>query len=356
MTVALALAPARPGPWPGRTVDARARMEVVLDGSEVSNRFVRWTAAVAVLLSICLPLTTLALAFSGIGPGAVVPAVVGTALYLPIHVWLVWCTARGSRPARAGWLLVAEALVIIAATPLTGVPWLPVYGSLGLAALIVLRPPWSVLAFAALLVAQFPLAAAFGSPGEGVLGALLASKALAVYALLWLLAAVRQLNSTRALLATEAVLQERLRIDDELRRTVGADLQEITALGARASSAVDAADAEERLRRLVGRSRLTLSRARLMISGYQRLSLRTELDTAASLLRAAGITTHVVAPAELPDTADEARAQLRAATARLLRDGSAAGCRITVTVDGGRVDLGVQSNSRAADTARAGAA
>lgn len=55
---------------------------------------------------------------------------------------------------------------------------------------------------------------------------------LEVAALVALVAAVRRLEEVRRELADQALLQERLRIDEELRRTVGAALEDLAARGA----------------------------------------------------------------------------------------------------------------------------
>jgi signal transduction histidine kinase len=104
---------------------------------------------------------------------------------------------------------------------------------------------------------------------------------------------------------------------------------------------VDRAALEDELRALVEGSRRALAQARRTIRGYQRPSLRAELDTAAALLTAAGISTRLELPrGELPETVDAApRAALRTAVARLLRDDAAQRCSIMVTRQNGRVTL-----------------
>lgn len=112
--------------------------------------------------------------------------------------------ARGHRHPRARWLLVAVTVIVLVAAPAVGTGWPPAFGALGLAALLVLPSLWAAPAFIAVLVAQIPLAAGLGVPAEGVWGALMVGKSLAVYVLVRLTAAARQLEETRALLATDA--------------------------------------------------------------------------------------------------------------------------------------------------------
>jgi two-component system, NarL family, sensor histidine kinase DesK len=103
---------------------------------------------------------------------------------------------------------------------------------------------------------------------------------------------------------------------------------------------------EGELRTLAERSRRALTQARQTIGGYQRLSLRAELDSAATLLAAAGIRTRLVLPGGgLPESGEAApRAALRAAVARLLHDGVARDCSIVVTRRDGQVWLELRAD------------
>src|SRR5262249_56478907 len=95
---------------------------------------------------------------------------------------------------------------------------------------------------------------------------------------------------------------------------------------------------EDELRALVEGSRRALAQARRTIRGYQRPSLRAELDTAAALLTAAGISTRLELPrGELPETLGAPpRAALCAAGGAPLRGGGGRGCSVGVTCQGGR--------------------
>jgi two-component system, NarL family, sensor histidine kinase DesK len=275
-----------------------------------------------------------------------------TGLYLPLFLALLWSVLRGRRPTGACWMVAAMAAVILGATPFVGSAWLPVYSALGLALLVVLRPPWSIILFAGLAATAIVLAFAFAQPLAAPLAASAVGKALAVYAVLQLVAVLRQLEDARALLAANAVAQERLRIDDELRRTVGADLTAIAAQAERLSTpGQDATNLQAQLPALVATSRRTLARVREMIAGYRRPSLEGELDTARTLLRAAGIDVVIVPPAgELSGPMRESvRAAMRSATVQLLRDGSARRGVITVSHNGGVVGVDIR-----ADEARPG--
>ncbi|WP_160160972.1 histidine kinase [Actinomadura sp. K4S16] len=271
-------------------------------------------------------------------------AVLATAGYLPLHVRHVRHAARGTRPPRAGWTVAAMALIIVGVLPYLGALWLGQFHALAVSVLIVLRRPWSVALFGVIVAAQPPLAVLLGRPDMAafftIAGAL---KGLPVFLLIWLVGAVRRLHAARRALADRAVARERLRIDRELRETVGAALESITVRGERAGALAgsDRAAAEAELRALAGGSRQALAEARRLVRGYQRTSLHAALDTATTLLSAAGIESRVVLPdGDVPDTVDEAlHAALRADVARLLQDDLVRRCVIVVARHDGRLRL-----------------
>jgi two-component system sensor histidine kinase DesK len=230
-----------------------------------------------------------------------------------------------------------------------GTSWLTTLHSLAVSALIVLRPPWSLAAVAVLVAAPWPLAAAFGDPGWGGFYTIsVLWRGAALFVLVWLVGATRRLQDARLELAEQAIARERLRIDEELRRTLGAALEAIAVRGERAAAlaARDAPTLQDELQALVEGSRRALAEARRMVGGYQRHSLRAELDTAATLLAAAGVETRLLLPdGELPETVDAApRAALRTALARLLRDDATRRCSIVVLRRDGRVELELRAD------------
>jgi two-component system sensor histidine kinase DesK len=281
-------------------------------------------------------------------PALLVPGLVTLALVIPLLLLIVGPTMRGRPPAAPRATLAAMVVVAIAGTAWTGPEWSVAYGALGLAVLLVLPAPWSWVAFGLVVLSAVPLSWAYGAvtSSDQVNIPIEIGRALAPYTMIRLIGLLRRLDAARAELAVRAVEQERLRVDDALRRTVGAGLGEIAAAGAEA--AADHRDADltgSRLRALVTRSRSTLAEARRTISGLQRGSLRSELDTMASLLRAAGIDATVDRPPDgLPEDADEqVRAALRSATAQLLRD-DVRTCVVTIRDDDGRVVLDVTAD------------
>jgi two-component system sensor histidine kinase DesK len=162
----------------------------------------------------------------------------------------------------------------------------------------------------------------------------------------WLVAVVRQLEAARNDLARDAVLRERLAVDARLRATLGVALASISARGQKSASLTetDPGSAARGLAALVEISRGSLADTRQLLSGLRQPPLRAELETAADLLTAAGIATRLALPAGDPagSASAELRSGLRSATARLLRDGSARTCVITLISAGGQVQLGIE--------------
>jgi two-component system, NarL family, sensor histidine kinase DesK len=313
---------------------------------EPSDRLLGLAGAGAVAVSVALPLFELARVVSGwtASPGQGREAVLATACYLPLHVRHVWFATRGARPPAGRWTLAAMAVVVLGALPVVGTSWLTTLHSLAVSALIVLRPPWSLAAAAALAAAPWPLAAALGDPAWGAFYTVsVLWRGAALFVLVWLVGASRRLQDARLELAAQAIAGERLRIDAELRRTLGVALEAIAVRGERAAALAggDPARVEAELRALVEGSRRALAQARRTVGGYQRPSPRAELEVAATLLGAAGIPTRVLLPAGDPPAALEAasRAALQGAVARLLRDQAAPGRASIVLGRDGRVEL-----------------
>ncbi|WP_433250776.1 hypothetical protein ACQPYK_04745 [Streptosporangium sp. CA-135522] len=305
-----------------------------------SGRLIRLSTAGIIVYNVSMPLLDLVRQLAvpfGPGPGHAPSAIAVTVCYLPLHLRHVLHSVRGTRPPHAGWSLATMAVVIIGSVPLIGMDSLGGFFSLSLSALLILRPPWCYAAFAAVVAVSVPLALALGAtPATATFLTFAATtRALPVFLTLQLLTAIRRLHAARLKMAEEAVVMERLRIDDELGRTVGTALESLVTAAGRAGELVRAQDApaaEVQLRDLVGASRRTLAEARRMIRGYQRTPLREELDTALTLLAEAGIEVRLVLPPDEPP--ESLRPALRSALSRLLRDDTVRRCTITITSDG----------------------
>lgn len=321
-----------------------------LDATRPTSRLVPLATTGAIAVSAALPLVQISIIMLGLvaqvsGGSKTMWSIVATACYLPLHMRHVIYVVRGARPPGAYWTLAAMAVIILGALPLVGLGWLWALSSLAVSALLLLPAPWSGLAFLALVLAPIPLSFVFGEGKFGAYFAFAVAWRSVPFVLVWLAGAIRELEATRQALAGRAVEQERLRIDAELRRTLGAGLEEITDRGAAAISSASSSRAERELRELVAGARRTLADTRRMARGYQTVLLRSELDTAITLLAAAGIDSRVVVgDPELLETVDERlKTALRDGIAGLLQDRRARTCAITMSAECGRIRLAVSS-------------
>jgi len=363
MSVALALpviGPARGRPvvsgrphWSFRTV-------IRLKELEWFGRVLRFATPGAMAYAAVFPLVQVGLiaestAFwrgGGYADGAW--ALLATGCYLLFHLRHVRYAAEGSRAPGGAWTLAALTVVVVAALPL-GDLWLPTFHVVAVSALLVLRPRWALAVVAAVVAAQVPLPLLLDSELRAAASyypVTVLWRSAAVFVPIWLVGAVRRLEEARRALADEAVVRERVRIDGQLRETLGAALRSIAAQGQRATALVDGNGRErleDELHALVGEARRTLAQARQMVNGYQHASLAAELDTAATLLAAAGIEVRVVLQHDgVDDTADDAlRSTLRADIARLLQDDTTGACVITVTHRAGHVRVDVSPGAAA---------
>jgi len=310
-----------------------------------NNWFVRLATVSAGAYAALLPLLQLWRIGTQPDQGNLRYAAAVTICFVPLQVWLVLSAAREARGRGRGWALAALAALAIGMVPVIGLGWLGALYGLAALVLVNVRPPWSLLLFVALVAVPAPATFVFGHSEWALhftIGVALTAVPLAV--VVWLIRAARQLHAARLALAQEAIVRERLRIDDDLRPTVGYALETISAAGCRAAALAtsDLAATEQELRALVSAARRTLAETRRMVRRYQEVSLRAELEAAATLLSAAGIPTRLVLPmGPLPHTVDEAaREALRRDIARLLRDGPPpSGVTITVARLDGRVWL-----------------
>jgi two-component system sensor histidine kinase DesK len=246
-------------------------------------------------------------------------------------------------------------VMVVAALPL-GDEWLPTFHVIVVSALLVLRPRWSLPVVAAVVAAQAPLGLLLDSQVQAASSYFAVTvlwRSAAVFVPIWLVGAVRRLDEAREALAEESVVRERMRIDAELRETLGTSLRSIASRGQRVADALPGdgngrfAPAEKELVDLVGAARLTLAQVRQTVNGYQHASLASEIETASVLLTATGVDTRIVLPAEgIPDMASDVLrstlAVLRADVARILRSDDMAACVITVSHRSGRVQIGIE--------------
>ncbi|MGH3738992.1 MAG: hypothetical protein ACRDT6_25855, partial [Micromonosporaceae bacterium] len=271
----------------------------------------------AVVFSAVIPVMEVVVIGHRIGLVPQLWAVALTACYLPGYLALVHHAARGTRMRYRYGPLAALAVIAIAAAlspPLTGT-WFAVV-ALGVAALLVLRLPWSLLLAAAGIAAQTSWVLAYGpGPGPAIWrGFSLVWSVAAVYSVVWLVGVMRRLALARATLADNAVAQERVRTEQQLRRTLGGALASVGARGEQAAVQLreEPALVPGTVERLAGESRATLAEARRVIAELSRGSVGAEFDTARSLLAAAGLRTTLTGSAAGTDD-EQVRTTLRAA-------------------------------------------
>ncbi len=303
---------------------------------EPSSRFILLATAGVAVFSLGRPMDALyAIATLPLEQERTVYAVTALACYLPLQVWLVLSAARDVRGRRQTCALAAMAVVIIGMLPVAGIQWIGTLYTLAALVLVSVRPPWSLLLFAALVATPAPVCFALGQPEWAVyftVGMLGFPVPLAV--LILLIRATRQLQDARLALAEQAVLRERLRIDEEVRESVGAGLATIAAQGRQAGemAARDPSAAVDDLRGLVDDTRRTLAETRRIVTRYREVSLLAELRTIAALLMAAGIDTRLELPPDLPNALDEqGRVSMRRGVARLLEE-TAPSTSVTIAV------------------------
>jgi two-component system sensor histidine kinase DesK len=341
MTVALA-PPTRTAVF-SRPVPA-SRVVVEQDARQRSHAVVRLATTAVVVYNVFLPLVNVVrLSLDPVNPQAPpsdLIAALATAVYLPLQLWLVLASLRDRHHRGQRWAAAGVTVVVLGMIPVLGVDWLGAVYLVVIAALLVLRMPWSLLAVAALFALVVTVSLLAGRPDAAVFfGAGPPLIAVTAGVPIWLIRSVRRLAATQTALAETAVTRERVRIADELRPTIDLALVDIVAAGDRAAvlAGADVPAAERQLQALAERSRRTLSDVRRMTRGFQKVSLRGEVETAATLLRASGIPTVVrMLTEDLPDGHDAVRGGLRNDVARALRNPPTGGCVLTVSMDGGR--------------------
>jgi signal transduction histidine kinase len=341
----------RPVLWVGSMTDVRSAADIGtaeenLLGEVSVGQLVRFAALGVVTLNAMLAaieLGRLALATASASHAGL--ALLATACLLPLHLRHVVYGLRGVRPPYGYWTLTALATVNIAATVVIGQVWLMNFALFAVSALIVLPARWAVPAFVLIVLSTGPLA----GPSDEFSGSYLifsvAWRSITLFVLVWLVAAYRQLDAARREFRDQAVVRDRLRIQSELRRGLGRALEGIVARSSRASAAaeVDTGTASKELEALVEESRSALADARRVITGYQRASIRGELDAALALLETAGVETELVIATERPlDAVDErARQAIRSAVVRALGDDLLESCMLELA-DNDRGELTVR--------------
>jgi two-component system, NarL family, sensor histidine kinase DesK len=228
---------------------------------------------------------------------------------LALHLRHLRYALRGERPPRGMLTLSLLAMVNFGAVWILGAQWLPNFALLAISTLIVAPGWWALVLFGAIAVAAGTIAF-FGNvpsfPGPYILLTVV-WRGVTLFMPVWLVASVRRLDAARRDLRDRALVRERLRIDDELRGSLGPTLESIALHSdhARDLANTDPDAASAALKHSVEEARAALAAARRMVAGYREVSLRAELDAAETLLQTGGVSVRVDCPAgalqEAPD-------------------------------------------------------
>ncbi len=317
-----------------------------------------WAGTVAVIASVAMPVNEVFRlsvgnygGFAEANPVGGIVALVATLGFVPLHLRHVAHGLRGIRLPSDRWTLAVMAVLVLAPFSVLGLPWTAALSSLAISVLVLLRPSVSVPLTAVFVATPLVIGLVSGAVLGGLYFMLLVGfRTAVVFVLVWLVGAIRRLEAARRALAVQAVEQERLRIDDELNRALGSTLREIIAVGAELAPLAERdPDATRRgLTALVGRSRATLADTRRIAAGFQHTSLRAELDTVMSLLRAAGVRAElVVAAGALPESMDaRCRRDLYRALGDVLGEEETRSCVLTVRMHEGAARFELTTGSQ----------
>lgn len=239
------------------------------------------------------------------------------------------------RSAKAYLALGAMALLVFVPVPFFPNAWGGMPGFLAGSALLVLpgRVRWWV--FVAVALANAATKIGYRPPptlAYFVVASMVAG--LVVYGLSRLPSMVKQLETARSELADLAVSQERLRFARDLHDLLGFSLSAIT-LKVELARRLIGEHTERALRELaeiLGIAREALTDVRAVASSYRELSLTDEIESARSVLTAAGVAATIEADdAELsPRSRTVLATVLREGVTNLLRHSDATSCSITI--------------------------
>jgi two-component system sensor histidine kinase DesK len=283
-----------------------------------------------------------------IDSGTTLPSFIVTCCLVPVAVSGLVMAVNNSRSPVRWWTLGTIAVAGVVGVIVFGPDWLYWGSPLAVLVLVLMRPPWSFVLYAAILVLVGGTVIILG---YGFSWALYLSLSVTLWppplALLAELGAkMRELNMTQQAFVREAIAHERSMAERELHHTLGSALETIIQSAANANAAAQQSPdlAERQLVAMVGQSRRAVADARQTVRRYQRVSVGSELDNAALLLSAAGIPTNIVGtPGQLRATLSaEMRHHLRAEVARLLGCSRVTSCVLAVETDRGRLSISVR--------------
>jgi two-component system, NarL family, sensor histidine kinase DesK len=172
--------------------------------------------------------------------------------------------------------------------------------------------------------------------------------AVGVVCQLWHYQVARELEKARGLAADLAVAEERLRFAGELHDVQGGNLQAITlkAQVARRLVAVDPERAEAEMRAVEELARTALKDTREVVGGYRKVALADEIDSAARILKSAGVQATVpdAAPSLDEDTEKLLGLLVREATTNLIRHAEPTAADVSIVEVDAEVTVTITNN------------
>ncbi|WP_030668578.1 sensor histidine kinase [Streptomyces cellulosae] len=185
-----------------------------------------------------------------------------------------------------------------------------------------------------------------GAGGVGLVGG--AAFCCAYWFSDWTLGVVRELRRTREVQAQLAVAEERLRFSRDLHDVLGRNLtvmalkselaMELNQQGQTTAAAAQMAEVQ----RIAQESQEDV---RAVVQGYRMADLRTEIEGARSVLRAAGVDCRIEGRTELGDELQSALAwAVREGTTNVLRHSEARWCAITLFTQGETLVLTIEND------------
>ncbi|MGA2011735.1 MAG: histidine kinase [Solirubrobacteraceae bacterium] len=182
------------------------------------------------------------IAGASVGAGKVAAAAAMSVVFVSMHLRHLWFATHGRRPPHGAITLAVMACAELVGLVVIGVPWTGDLYALGVSALVVLAPPWSLGVVAACLLE--PLLTGlhgmiFGSevstfPERLNTSYALLADVLSQFVIVWLIAAVYRLELSRGALAAAAAEQERQRVRARLQASLNHNLSGLLDAGRKA--------------------------------------------------------------------------------------------------------------------------
>ena len=286
-------------------------------------------------------------------------ALVGTALFAGIFLWLLWLheplqatTAEASEVRKRRAAILCLAALAIALTLVCGNEWLILFIHTSIAAGLMLpgRDSYVAIAGVAVLMAALGRASGWEWPNIGQFVLIVGALGLWTTVFARQIATVAELRTAREEITRLAVTEERLRFARDLHDLLGHSLSLITLKSELAGRLLPTAPekAAAEVRDIESVARRALHEVREAVAGYRQPTLDSELAGAHEMLEAAGIDCRIENKAGvLPNTTDDALAwAVREGVTNVIRHSHAQHCEIRVTQDGEEIRAEIRDDGR----------